>query len=556
MSNSKDKRKICPNTMNNSQKKEKIDDSSPIPSYVPTSPSYCPESNSDYENSTTDVELISTSMIVNNQQKIESNIMIKIIPLNLSKADFQLEVKPIHTILFVKLLSSDLIDELDDDIILHYKGKELADIKTMDDYGIKDGDILLLTKNFVEVKSSKEEEEIIIKNDILLMKENVELKRLKEYQFEKLFTSEIEQQLIHTYLKKTILLHNDESSKSQIIALDDIIIDLVSQLGIERSNIIADCFRLFYPHRIKEKPYSNGYFNFNEEIIKMKHQLEWSSCSDNEKLYLSYLLRKEIFIKNGYSESKLSKIIRHFEVSRSIVKKTLKNCHNFFDKFIKHQYSSSSSMNNNNNNNNNEIEIDETDCSICAEGFTNPVKLSCCHIFCQKCIEKWKKESKKCPICRQEITGMIPIELKPKSIKLGKRRNSAMNNEISNEGHKIHQDIFGITQNFSQNCSTCFNLHQKEHFRKSIKDCFYCQEEDDKLIPFYENQNLRLEKELLNLKGQLEISENLCQELLADQSRRDEANALGWKTLKNQIHNLKTMIEQSSNVMEEIAKNQ
>lgn len=42
-------------------------------------------------------------------------------------------------------------------------------------------------------------------------------------------------------------------------------------------------------------------------------------------------------------------------------------------------------------------------CTICLEKCTN--KLSCGHYFHQKCIDKWKKRSPLCPVCRSPLTA-------------------------------------------------------------------------------------------------------------------------------------------------------
>ena len=40
-------------------------------------------------------------------------------------------------------------------------------------------------------------------------------------------------------------------------------------------------------------------------------------------------------------------------------------------------------------------------CPICVDKHKNPVKLeNCIHIFCKKCIDRWIKSKKNCPICK------------------------------------------------------------------------------------------------------------------------------------------------------------
>ena len=49
-------------------------------------------------------------------------------------------------------------------------------------------------------------------------------------------------------------------------------------------------------------------------------------------------------------------------------------------------------------------------CTICLKQFTKPCKIRTCgHIFCQKCILKWIKISKRCPICREYFYNISNI---------------------------------------------------------------------------------------------------------------------------------------------------
>ncbi|XP_008407109.1 zinc-binding protein A33-like [Poecilia reticulata] len=41
-------------------------------------------------------------------------------------------------------------------------------------------------------------------------------------------------------------------------------------------------------------------------------------------------------------------------------------------------------------------------CSVCKDVFKDPVILSCCHIFCKECLNKWwgEKPARECPVCK------------------------------------------------------------------------------------------------------------------------------------------------------------
>jgi hypothetical protein len=54
----------------------------------------------------------------------------------------------------------------------------------------------------------------------------------------------------------------------------------------------------------------------------------------------------------------------------------------------------------------------DENCSICMESFhdkkRNVYLVNCNHYFCFECIDKWLKENKGCPICKQEVVKSPP----------------------------------------------------------------------------------------------------------------------------------------------------
>lgn len=54
------------------------------------------------------------------------------------------------------------------------------------------------------------------------------------------------------------------------------------------------------------------------------------------------------------------------------------------------------------------VEADELQCIICQELFIKPVTLNCSHSFCGFCIEKWRRENNRCPMCRKDISSANP----------------------------------------------------------------------------------------------------------------------------------------------------
>lgn len=54
------------------------------------------------------------------------------------------------------------------------------------------------------------------------------------------------------------------------------------------------------------------------------------------------------------------------------------------------------------------VEIEDgEECSICMDSLHNPdvicVKTTCEHLFCKRCITKWLRSSRKCPLCLHEF---------------------------------------------------------------------------------------------------------------------------------------------------------
>ena len=50
--------------------------------------------------------------------------------------------------------------------------------------------------------------------------------------------------------------------------------------------------------------------------------------------------------------------------------------------------------------------FDHLQCIICNDIFEIPFVTNCGHTFCKKCIEEWRKQSEKCPICRSDIVSI------------------------------------------------------------------------------------------------------------------------------------------------------
>ncbi|CAD8076653.1 unnamed protein product [Paramecium sonneborni] len=51
----------------------------------------------------------------------------------------------------------------------------------------------------------------------------------------------------------------------------------------------------------------------------------------------------------------------------------------------------------------NQVDFNEFKCPICIQVFYKPIKTSCGHNFCGKCISKWMQKRKQCPFCRRDF---------------------------------------------------------------------------------------------------------------------------------------------------------
>ena len=47
--------------------------------------------------------------------------------------------------------------------------------------------------------------------------------------------------------------------------------------------------------------------------------------------------------------------------------------------------------------------FDQLKCTICTDIFEKPTVTNCGHTFCKHCIEQWKNQNEKCPLCWSNI---------------------------------------------------------------------------------------------------------------------------------------------------------
>jgi len=57
-----------------------------------------------------------------------------------------------------------------------------------------------------------------------------------------------------------------------------------------------------------------------------------------------------------------------------------------------------------------EIKSDDEDkgkCGICSEEAKEPMITKCNHIFCEKCIVQSLRKTMRCPVCKEETSGIL-----------------------------------------------------------------------------------------------------------------------------------------------------
>lgn len=56
------------------------------------------------------------------------------------------------------------------------------------------------------------------------------------------------------------------------------------------------------------------------------------------------------------------------------------------------------------------MESGSPECPICYDAMTNPVQLSCDHLFCEACVFEWLDRERTCPLCRADVSmGHNPV---------------------------------------------------------------------------------------------------------------------------------------------------
>lgn len=65
------------------------------------------------------------------------------------------------------------------------------------------------------------------------------------------------------------------------------------------------------------------------------------------------------------------------------------------------------------------------ECAVCLQTCIHPARLPCSHIFCYLCVKGVANQSKKCPMCRQEIPADF-VE-KPNLVEVDEPKLSATN---------------------------------------------------------------------------------------------------------------------------------
>ncbi|XP_072406185.1 zinc-binding protein A33-like [Chiloscyllium punctatum] len=160
--------------------------------------------------------------------------------------------------------------------------------------------------------------------------------------------------------------------------------------------------------------------------------------------------------------------------------------------------------------------VEETNCPICLDSFTDPVTLDCGHNFCRCCItQSWeKKEIKSCPECREEFPernlrvnrALAKLAEKARKLKLDPKETR---NKVHCEEHQEELKLFCETDK-KLVCYTCRDSREhRQHFFLPIKEAVEIYKEDIKcfLGALTKKKSAARDKELKQLQKISEIRE-------------------------------------------------
>jgi hypothetical protein len=91
----------------------------------------------------------------------------------------------------------------------------------------------------------------------------------------------------------------------------------------------------------------------------------------------------------------------------------------------------------------------EPECSICLEKHVLPVTTVCGHVFCFECIRQTLQANRSCPLCRSEVSMVIPLWLDN-----AQQENSANRDEFcrsfnaAHANHGVREQVFLVRRGF------------------------------------------------------------------------------------------------------------
>ncbi len=83
------------------------------------------------------------------------------------------------------------------------------------------------------------------------------------------------------------------------------------------------------------------------------------------------------------------------------------------------------------------------DCPICLEKFSSPVATVCGHVFCFECLRSVLEQKKVCPLCRSDVTMILPLHLDGGGEPAGAGRDEFVRSfNLQNSNHGVREEVF------------------------------------------------------------------------------------------------------------------
>lgn len=89
------------------------------------------------------------------------------------------------------------------------------------------------------------------------------------------------------------------------------------------------------------------------------------------------------------------------------------------------------------------------ECSICLEKFVLPVSTVCGHVFCFECLRQALGNNKMCPLCRGEVTLLVPLFFDNADSGNSSSRDEFVRSfNAANSNHGVREQVFLVRRGF------------------------------------------------------------------------------------------------------------